>query len=162
MKKITLLTLLVICTSVFSQNEIKTINRPDGVTMKYFNPVPVVIANSHEAGLSLYKNMNTKQYFLAVTVLFKSESPTELSGNLLVQTTGTKGLSLEPVFHKLINMNGRQVASSMYLLTNRDINELKINNIKLISFNAYNQPISLNLTKDKDLILKELLKLLKL
>ncbi|MBG6110977.1 hypothetical protein IWX84_001859 [Flavobacterium sp. CG_9.10] len=78
MKKITILTLLLFSLSVFSQNEIKTVNRPDGVTLKYFNPSPIVIASLHEGGLSLYKNMNTKQYFLAVTVLFKKKSATEL------------------------------------------------------------------------------------
>ena len=162
MKNLLLLATLLISQFGFSQMEIKTVNRPDGVTLKYFNPSPVAIASSHEAGLSLYKNMNTKQYFLAVIVLFKKESPKEQTGNLLIQTTGTKGLSLEPVFHKIINMNGQKVASSMYLLTNRDINELKINNIKLISFNAYNQPVGLTLTKNKDLIVKQLSKLLKI
>lgn len=44
-------------------------------------------------------------------------------------------------------MNGQNAASSMYLLTNRDINELKINNIKLISFNTDNLPVGLTLTK---------------
>lgn len=44
-------------------------------------------------------------------------------------------------------MNGQNAASSMYLLTNRDINELKINNIKLISYNTDNQTVGLNLTK---------------
>lgn len=162
MKNILLLIALLIIHLGFSQTEIKTINQPDGVTMKYFNPTPVAIASSHEAGLSLYKNMNTKQYFLAVVVLFKKESPKELTGNLLIQTTGTKGLSLVPVFNKIINMNGQNAASSMYLLTNRDINELKINNIKLISFNTDNQPVGLTLTKNKDLVAKQLSKLLKL
>lgn len=162
MKKIFFLALLLICNNIFSQNEIKTVNRPDGITMKYFNPVPVVIANSHEAGLSLYKNINTKEYFLTVTVLFKKQSPTELSGNLLIQTNGTEGLSLSPVWHKLINMNGQNVATSMYILTNKDIDQLKIREIKLISFNSNNQPVGLNLTKNKDLLIIELSKLSKL
>lgn len=162
MKKIFFLALLLICNNIFSQNEIKTVNRPDGITMKYFNPVPVVIANSHEAGLSLYKNINTKEYFLTVTVLFKKQSPTELSGNLLIQTNGTEGLSLLPVWHKLINMNGQNVATSMYILTNKDIDQLKIREIKLISFNSNNQPVGLNLTKNKDLLIIELSKLSKL
>ena len=143
------------------KNEIKTNKRPDGVTMKYFNPSPVVIADSHEAGLSIYKNVNTNQLFLTVTVLFKQQEPTELSGDLLIQTTGIKGLTLSPVWHKLINMNGQNVAASMYILTNRDINELKINPIKLISFTAYNQPVGLNLTKNKNLIIDEISQLLK-
>lgn len=162
MKNILLLITFLVTHLVFSQTEIKTNNRPDGVTIKYFTPTPVAIASSHEVGLSLYKNMTTKQYFLVVVVLFKKESPKQLTGNLLLQSTGTKGLSLKPVFHKIINMNGQNAASSMYLLTNRDVNELKINNLKLISFNAYNQPVGLTLTKNKDLVAKQLSKLLKL
>ena len=112
MKNFIIFTLLLIFDVCYSQTEIKTVDRPDGVTLKYFNPSPVAIASSHEAGLSLYKNINTKQYFITITVLFKQQTPTELSGNLLIQTTGTKGLSLTPVYHKLINMNGKNVAAS--------------------------------------------------
>lgn len=142
-------------------NEMKTVKRPDGITMKYFNPSPVVIADSHDAGLAVYKNVDTNQLFLTITVLFKKEEPTELSGDLIIQTKGTEGLSLSSVWHKLINMNGLNVATSMYLLTDRDINELKINPIKLISFTAYNQPVGLNLTKNKNLVIDEISELLK-
>lgn len=82
--------------------------------MKYFNPIPIAINNSHEAGLSLYKNTNNNTYLLTITVLFKTNPPTELNGNLIIQTTGNNGISLKPVMHKLINMNGRNVASSIY------------------------------------------------
>lgn len=50
----------------------------------------------------------------------------------------------------------------MYLLTNRDISKLKTNNIKLIRFNANNQPVGLTLNINKNLILKQLFKLFKL
>ena len=56
-------------------------------------------------------------------------------------------------------MSGQNSAFSMYLLTNRDINELKINNIKLISYNTDNQLVGLTLTKNKDLAAKQLSKL---
>ncbi len=155
MNKIFTIVLILLSFCAFGQYDIKTVNRPDGITMKYFNPIPVAITNSHEAGLALYKNVTNKFYILSITVLFKSDNPTELSGNLLIQTTGNKGHSLEPVFHKLINMNGRNVASSMYILTERDIIELKSKTIKLISFNANGQPVGLNLTKNKDILITE-------
>lgn len=156
MKKLLVLSFLIISNlTAFGQYNIKTVNRPDGVTMKYFNPVPVAINNSHEAGLSLYKNINNKTYLLAITVLFKGITPKELDGNLIIQTTGNKGISLKPVMHKLINMNGRNVASSMYVLTNRDIIELKSKMLKLVSFYVNGQPIGLNLTKNKDVLIKE-------
>lgn len=158
MKKLLLLWLMIISNlTVFGQFEIKTINRPDGVTMKYFNPIPVAINNSYEAGLSLYKNTNKKSYLLAVTVLFKKNTPTVLDGNLVIQTIGNNGISLKPIMHKLINMNGRNVASSMYILTNRDIIELKSKLIKLVGFNINGQPVGLNLTKNKDILIKEFL-----
>jgi hypothetical protein len=158
MKKLLLLWLMIISNlTVFGQFEIKTINRPDGVTMKYFNPIPVAINNSYEAGISLYKNTNEKSYLLAVTVLFKKNTPTVLDGNLVIQTIGNNGISLKPLMHKLINMNGRNVASSMYILTNRDIIELKSKLIKLVGFNINGQPVGLNLTKNKDILIKEFL-----
>lgn len=160
MKRLLLLSLLMFSNlSVFGQYDIKTVNRPDGITMNYFNPIPVAITNSHEAGLSLYKSTNNDTYLLAITVLFKTTTPTELNGNLIIQTTGSKGISLEPVMHKLINMNGRNVASSMYALTSRDITELKTKQIKLVSFYINNQPVGLNTTKNKDLLIKEFSKL---
>ena len=159
MKKLILLIILLLNSVAFCQSEIKTVVRPDGITMKYFNPVPVAITNSHEAGLSLYKKVTNKFYTLALTVLFKSDKPTELEGNLMIQTTGVRGISLKPIFHKLINMNGRNVASSMYQLSEKDIKELKGKSIKLISFNAYGQPIGLNLTKNKNLLITEFSKL---
>lgn len=160
MKRIILFIIILLLNSLaYSQSEIKTVIRPDGISLKYFNPIPVVITNSHEAGLSLYKNVNNKIYTLALTVIFKSDKPTELDGNLMIQTTGINGISLKPIFHKLININGRNVASSMFQLTEKDINELKSKSIKLIIFNASGQPIGLNLTKNKNLLITEFSKL---
>jgi hypothetical protein len=141
--------------TVFGQFEVKTNNRPDGITLNYINPIPVAIASDYEAGLSLYKNPANNLYLVAITVLFKTSIPKELKGNLLIQTTGNNGISLKPVMNKLINMNGRDIATSMYSLTNRDIGELSVNPIKMLSFNVNNEIIALHLTENKDLLIKE-------
>ncbi len=140
---------------VFGQLEVKTNNRPDGITLKYINPIPVAITPDYEAGLSLYKYPANNVYTVAITVLFKSSVPEELQGNLLIQTTENNGISLKPVMNKLFNMDGREVATSMYILTNRDIRELSINPIKMISFNVNNETITLHLTENEDLLTKE-------
>lgn len=156
MKNIFLLISLIFSSfTVLGQFEVKTIIRPDGITLNYINPIPVVIATDYEAGLSLYKYTAKNVYTLAITVLFKSSVPEELYGNLLIQTTGKNGISLKPVMNELINMNGRQVAASMYYLTERDIKELSNNTIKMISFNVDNEIIALHLTENKDLLIKE-------
>ena len=156
MKNIFLLISLIFSSfTVLGQFEVKTIIRPDGIILNYFNPIPVVIASDYEAGLSLYKYKAKNIYTVAITVLFKSSVPEELYGNLLIQTTGNNGISLKPVMNELINMNGRQVAASMYSLTERDIKELSNNTIKMISFNVNNEIIALHLTKNKNLLIKE-------
>lgn len=149
------LSLIISSFSVFAQFEVKTNNRPDGITIKYINPIPVAIADDYEAGLSLYKNTANNVFTIAITVLFKSSVPTELNGNLLIQTTGNNGISLVPIMNKLINMDGREVATSMYSLTIRDIKELSNHQIKMLTFRVNDEIIALHLTKNKDLLIKE-------
>lgn len=156
MKKIISLTLLLISNlTAFGQYDIKTLNRPDSVTLEYFNPIPVARAYNYEAGLSLYKNPDNNKYFITISVLFKNTVAEELNGNLLIQTTGKNGISLEPAYNRLVTMNGREVALSMYYLTEREINELKSNSIKLISFTIKDEIIALNLTENRDVLVKE-------
>lgn len=156
MKKLSILICLIIASfTSFAQYEVKTIKRPDGITLKYFNPIPVARAYNYEAGLSLYKNPDNNKSFAAISVLFKNAVAEELNGNLLIQTTGKNGISLEPAYNRVVTMNGREVALSMYYLTERDINELKSNPIKLISFTINNKIIALNLTENRDVLVKE-------
>jgi len=156
MKKLSILICLIVSSfTALAQYEVKTIKRPDGITLKYFNPIPVARAYNYEAGLSLYKNPDNNKYFVAISVLFKNTVAEELNGNLLIQTTGKNGISLEPAYNRLVTMNGREVALSMYYLTERDINEFKSNSIKLISFTINNEITALNLTENRDVLVKE-------
>lgn len=156
MKKLSILICLIVSSfTALAQYEVKTIKRPDGITLKYFNPIPVARAYNYEAGLSLYKNPDNNKYFVAISVLFKNTVAEELNGNLLIQTTGKNGISLEPAYNRLVTINGREVALSMYYLTGREINELKSNSIKLISFNVNDEIIALNLTENRDVLVKE-------
>ncbi|QBN19756.1 hypothetical protein [Flavobacterium nackdongense] len=156
MKKLSILICLIISSfTVLAQYKVKTVKRPDGITLNYFNPIPVARANNWDAGLSLYKNPDNNTYFVAISVVFKNAVAKELNGNLLIQTTGKNGISLEPIYNRLVTMNGREVAASMYYLTERDINELKSNPTKLISFNLNDEIIALNLTENRDVLIKE-------
>lgn len=156
MKKLSILICLIIASfTALAQYEVKTIQRPDGITLKYFNPIAVASVNNYEAGLSLYKNPDNNKYFAAISVLFKNTVAEELNGNLLIQTTGKNGISLEAAYNRLVTMNGREVALSMYYLTEREINELKSNPVKLISFNVNDEIIALNLSENRDVLVKE-------
>lgn len=149
------LSLIISSFPVFGQLEIKTNHRPDGITLNYINPMPVVINSDYELGLSLYKDPANNRYFVGIVILFKTSLPTKLTDNLLIQTNGNKGISLVPIMNKLVNMDGRDVAISMYSLDGKDIKELSIYPIKMISFNVNSEIIALHSTENEDLLLKE-------
>ena len=139
----------------YSQCDIKTTNRPDGITMKYFTPKPVARAAKHEAGLSLYYNVQEKQYTLTIFVLQKESNSKELEGNLIIQTTNTNGISLKPYLHKMIEMNGQDVATSIYYLEQSDVDELKKYALKTLAFTIDSQIIGLTVTENPNLLQNE-------
>lgn len=155
MKTLISILFLLICTKGYNQCDIRTNHRPDGVTMKYFTPKPVAKAKNHEAGLSLYYNVNTKQFTISIFVLLKNTTKDELSGNLILQTTNDKGISLTPHIHKMIKMNGNDVATSIYYLTERDINELQKYSLKTVAFTINGEIIGLTVTENKALLINE-------
>lgn len=155
MKKLISLILLLVYIKGYSQCDVKINNRPDGITMKYFTPRPVAKTKNHEAGLSLYYNVNTNQYTLSIFVLLKNTLKSELNGNLILQTTNNKGISLTPHVHKMIKMNGNNVATSIYYLSEKDVQELKKHPLKTLAFNINNEIIGLTATENKSLLVNE-------
>lgn len=155
MKKILTLLILLSLTKTYSQCDIKTTYRPDGITIKYFTPKAVAISKSHEAGLSLYYNENTKQYTLTVFVLHKTSNKGKTTGKLILQTTNNVGISLTPYISKMIDMNGNDISTTIYYLTKKDIAELKIYNLKTIAFTINGEIIGMTVTQNKDLLIKE-------
>tara|TARA_R110000823_G_scaffold315665_1_gene449290 strand:- start:5062 stop:5553 length:492 start_codon:yes stop_codon:yes gene_type:complete len=115
-----------------AQCEIKTTERPDGNIIKYFNPKPVVRQSDYEIGVSVYKNITTDVEMLNVSVLFKGEKPKKLTGNLVIQTTNTKGISLKPLMTELIKMNGRDVAIGLYEIDKISATELSHHDLKSV------------------------------
>jgi len=155
MKKILTLLILLCFIKTYSQCNIKTTHRPDGITVKYFTPKPVAISKSHEAGLSLYYSVNTKQYTLTIFVLHKSSNKGKTTGNLILQTTNNVGISLTSHISKMIEMNGNDVSMTIYNLTKKDIIELKTYNLKTVAFTINGEIIGMTVTQNKDLIINE-------
>lgn len=117
-----------------SQCEVKTTHRPDGVTIKYFKPKPIIRNSNFEVGVSIYKNENTNDYMLSVSVLFMKMLPKDLERDLVIQTTNTNGLRLKQVLSKQITMNGRVLANAMYIIEQRDFEELSNYSLKSVFF----------------------------
>lgn len=121
-------------TFAFSQCNTKTVNRPDGVTMEYFNPKPVIRTDSYEVGAAIYKNKTTGDMTLNLSVLFKTRTPEKLTGNAIIQVDSEERIELKPVLSRLMKMNGRDVALGLFLITKRDYEILKKYPLKSVYF----------------------------
>ncbi|MBU2940152.1 hypothetical protein KO494_11455 [Lacinutrix sp. C3R15] len=151
--------LLFVSLSAYTSNaqcDIKTTNRPDGVTIKYFNPKPIIRNSNYEVGVAIYKNVNTNDYILSVNVLFMNMSPKKLKNDLIIQTTSSEGLRLENIISKQITMNGRILANAMYILTDTDFKELKNYSLKSIFFYLDENLEGSIVTENKNIIGNEL------
>jgi len=158
MKKLLYLILFVsIANPIFSQCNIKTNNRPDGNTIKYFNPQPIIAKADYETGVAIYKNITSNELFLSVTILFKSRRVSELSGNLIIQTTNSQGISLKQATSKTIRMNGRDVAIGMYKITQLDYLQLKKYGLKNLFFNLDDVQLGSTIYKNNSILINQLM-----
>ena len=157
MKLILINLILIVFSNILNaQCLTKTTERPDGSTVKYFNPKPVVKHAEYEVGLSIYKNKTTNEFFLNVSVLFKTLIPKELTGNTIIQTTNSKGISLALSVSELIVMNSRNVAIGLYKIEQNDYNELKGYNLKSIYFYLNNDLKGSTVTENYSLLRNQL------
>lgn len=136
--------------------DIQTTNRPDGNVIKYFNPQPVSINNEYELGISIYKNETIGIFYVTTVVLFKNKSYSNLSGDLIVQTTSTKGLSLKQAISNRVEMNGNIVNISMYEITEDDYEVLQASRLKMISFGLNGVHYGATITENETILIDEL------
>tara|TARA_R110002050_G_scaffold237585_1_gene373622 strand:- start:49132 stop:49614 length:483 start_codon:yes stop_codon:yes gene_type:complete len=115
-----------------AQCDIKTTEKPDGNIIKYFNPKPVVRQSDYEIGVSIYKNITTDVLMVNTSLLFKGRAPQKLTGNLVLQTAGQKGISLKPLISELVKMNGRDVAIGLYEIDKISATELSNHDLKSV------------------------------
>lgn len=158
MKKLILIVTLIflVITSSFGQCNFKTVNRPDGNIINYFNPKPVIIQSDYEVGISIYKNMTTDELMLSISVLFKSMTPKKLTKNLIIQTTNIKGIELKPLVSETMVMNGRNVSVGMYKIEKADFFELKKYALKSLFFYLEGNLKGASVTENNTIIKNEL------
>ncbi|MCZ2247532.1 MAG: hypothetical protein LC111_02095 [Bacteroidia bacterium] len=114
-----------------AQCNVKTINRPDGVTVKYMNPEMVGKGTGRELGVSI--SHNGLDYCFNTTVLF-STHPIKSTGTLMVELSDNQSLNLKLFASELAVIKNSEVSANVYLLTKTDIEKLKKTIIKKIIF----------------------------
>lgn len=155
-RKLLTLVLLFIYSNNFGQCDIKTVNRPDGNTIKYFNPKPIVIQNQFEVGTAIYKNTTTGKMMINLTILFKTLPNKPLNGDLTIQTSNNDGITLKLIKSEEVEMNGKKVAIGLYEIDKKSLNILKKYPLKSIYFNINSKKYGQSITKNGDIYINEL------
>ncbi|WP_396143646.1 hypothetical protein [Flavobacterium sp.] len=154
--KLLTLFLIFIYSNIFGQCDIKTVNRPDGNTIKYFNPKPIIIQEQFEVGTAIYKNVTTGKMMINLTILFKSLPNKPLNGELIIQTTNKIGITLKLIKSEEVEMNGKKVAIGLYEIDNKSIVELKKYPLKSIYFSIDNKKYGQSISKNNNIYINEL------
>lgn len=158
MKKtiLNLFMLLLICVESNAQCDIKTNNRPDGNTIKYFNPKPIVREKNFELGASIYQNQTTGQYLFNMVVLHKNGIPKDVTGNLKIQTNSNNGIALDIIESKQVKMNGNNVTIAMFEIDKRTYSILKSSPLKSIFFELNGELFGSTITENRSLLINQL------
>lgn len=156
-KKLTFIALLITFLNYAQCSELKTNNRPDGNTIKYFNPKPLIKLSSYETGASAYYNVTTDKYYISIVILFKTLSQDDVSGNLIIQLKNTNNsISLDLVESNKVKMNGKNVSIAMYELDNKSLELLRKNQLKSIFFNIKSTTHGNTITENNNLFINQL------
>lgn len=156
MKNIFYATALLFCVIATAQCDIKINNRPDGNTIKYFNPKPIIRQSNYEVATAIYKNVTAENYMVSISVLFKGLNPMEVNSNLTIQTTSQKSIVLKFINSNKIKMNGRDVTVALFELDNSSKSNLSLNGLKSLFFKMNGKLYGSTVTENKSILINEL------
>lgn len=127
------LILLIVVSSmkISAQCNVKTNNRPDGVTVKYLNPEMVGKGTGCELGFSI--STNGTDYYFNTAVLYFSTS-VKSTGTLMIELSNNQSLNLTLYASELATIKNSEVSTNVYLLSKTDVEKLKKATIKKIIF----------------------------
>jgi hypothetical protein len=139
-----------------AQCDIKTNNRPDGNTIKYFNPKAVIRQSNYEVGIAIYKNETTNRYMVSISVLFVDILPINITGDLTIQTNIQNSIVLKIIKSNKIKMNGRDLTVALFDLDNISKINLNKNSLKSLFFKMNGKVYGSTVTENKLILINEL------
>ncbi len=118
--------------------EYETVNRSDGVKIKVFETLPVVIDQNTETALSLMTTQN--QNYISINVRFREDGE-KLDGNLSLRLQNNNMLQLPLVNGGLSYIGGSNLAQAIYELTEENSIKLRQSDLKTISYQFENKVV---------------------
>lgn len=156
MKKYFFIITLLIGVFGHAQCDIKTNHRPDGNTIKYFNPKPIIRQSNYEVGIAINKNETANRYMVGISVLFNGLNPMDIKGDLTIQTTSQTSIVLKFINSNKIKMNGRDVTVALFDLDNSSKKNLEKNSLKSLFFKMNGKIYGATITENKSILINEI------
>jgi hypothetical protein len=144
--EIILLVIQLLCFNAigYTQCNVKTNYRSDGIIVKYLNPELVGKGTNCELGLSVQSIGN--DYFLSTTVRYFG-SANKQTGDLKIQLANNQSLVLKLYSSEIATLSNENLGLAVYFLSSLDVTKLLSSNIKTVVFreaSGINQIITLN------------------
>ena len=144
-------------TNSFGQCDFKTNNRPDGNTIKYFNPKPIIRESGYEVGASVYYNETSNKYFINISVLFLTFTQQDISGDLIIQLESTNNsVVLKKIESNKVQMNGRDVTIALFEIDHKSLKLLKTNQLRSVFFNMKSKIYGSSIANNKAIFINQL------
>lgn len=156
MKNYYIIITLLISMLAIAQCDIKVNNRPDGNTIKYFNPKPVIRQSNYEVATAIYKNVTADRYMVSISVLFMGINPIDVTSDLTIQTSSQKSIVLKLINSNKIKMNGRELTVALFDLDNSSKKNLEKNYLKSLFFKMNGKIFGATVTENKSILINEL------
>ena len=130
-----LLLYILILKNISAQCNVKTLNRSDGVTVRYMNPVPIGSTSSYELGLSV--QTDGYNYFINTMVRYAG-SVLKLEGTLKIQLHDYSSVELELYRSEIAEVYNETVTISLFYVPDNIIHKLTTAKIKTVVFTVVN------------------------
>ena len=155
-----LMIIIIACQSFMNLNaqcDYKTNNRPDGNTIKYFNPKPIIRETSYEVGASVYYNQTSNKYFINLTVLFLTMTQQDISGDLTIQLeNSSSSIMLKMSESNKVQMNGRNVTVALFEIDSKSLKLLETRQLKSVFFKMNGKTYGSSISNNKSLFINQL------
>jgi len=140
-----------------AQCDIKTNNRPDGNTIKYFNPKPIIREAGYEVGSSVYYNQTSNKYFINLSVLFLTMTQQDISGDLTIQLeNSSNSIVLKISESNKVQMNGRNVTIALFEIDQKSQKLLETKQLKSVFFKMKDKIYGSTIKNNKSLFINQL------
>ena len=146
--------MFLLTSRVWSQCNVQSNKRPDGVTIKFARPE--LLSKNDKAELGITLQTDGKSYYLGTVVRFLGAYSKKSVGSLTIRYSNNSSSILKLTESSLSYNRGSNVGIALYKLLLNDIKLIKANSLKTIYFKTEDNLIHLFKVSSNNIMVKQI------